>query len=406
MKLNNRTLGIAFIGFALAFLLGEFSRVGDFNIFLMASEALGEGKNIYTTTYVSGFHYYYSPLFAILITPLTWVSPYWASTLWNLFSFLLLARVFIVLWKLFFPHSRQQPLIFLLGFAGCIFPVYSNFHMTQMSVFILWAMLECLYQVQVKERHWLGGAILGLALSIKIMPIVMLPYLLFRGHFKAAVYSILTVAICVMLPVAFLGNDTSRELTASWLELINPAHKDHLLDLRERGFHSLTTLFAVLFSAESYEEKFGVARNLLSLDSQMVSVLINIVRLTLILSVLAIMRTKPFQKAQSAGHAFREVAYICLITPLIFPHQQTYGFLLILPAMLYLAYYFTMHWQLWKSETWFKITFSLALVSLLIINLELILGEFRLWYWYYKTLTYGVLMLLGVLVVCKPRAIL
>lgn len=403
MKLNFKILGILYALLGLAFIMAEFHRIGDFDIFLLASEALGEGKNIYTTTYVSGFHYYYSPFFAILLQPLAALPHHVAGAIWNGLSLLLLARLFHVFVKMYLSEHEKAPLIVLLSFLGCAFPLYSNFHMTQMSVLILYSLFECLYQAGHKDRPLLAGLLLGFTLSIKIIPIVLIPYLLYRGFFKAAVYTVLSVILFLALPIPFIGYESTAELTSSWFELINPVQKDHLLDNRERGFHSLTTLFTTLLTSDSYEEAFGMGRNIASLEAKTVTFIIQAARALLLLGTFWFLRTLPFRKALNTQHSLSELAYICLITPLIFPHQQAYGFLLILPAVLYLMHYLVSNWNLLRESRSFQIVFAIALLGFLVVNLELIYGEYRKWYWYFKTLTYGTLVLLAALALSRPK---
>lgn len=402
MKLNFKLLTGLYALFGIVFIAAEYHRIGDFNIFLLASEALQEGKNIYTTTYVSGFHYYYSPFFAILMQPLAALSHNMAAALWNALSFVLLGRLLYLLFTMYFSKHPKAALIVLLGFLGCLFPIYSNFHMTQMSVLMLYSIFECLYQAQYKNRPFVGGILLGFTLSVKVIPIVLIPYLLYRCHFKTVAYAVLGVLVFLTLPVLFIGYENTVELTSSWFDLLNPTQKDHLLDNRERGFHSLTTLFTTLFTSASYEEAFGVARNVADWNAKSITLLINLARAALLLITFTFLRTFPFKKATDSSHSFSEIAYICLITPLVFPHQQAYGFFFVLPATMYLAWYFVQHWHDRQSR-YFKIVLTVCIIAVVIVNLELIYGEYRKWYWYFKTLTYGTSVLLVALALSRPK---
>ena len=93
-----------------------------------------------------------------------------------------------------------------------------------------------------------------------------------------------------------------------------------------------------------------------------------------------------------------ELSYILAITPLVFPQQRSYGFLLLFPAVAYLMY------QLFFSGISRKKGLKTAFILiLLLLNLELLLGNFREYYWHFKTLTYASLMLLGLLAMMPPH---
>jgi len=334
--------------------------------------------------------------------PLAALSHNMAAALWNVLSFVLLGRLLYLLVTMYFSKHSKAALIVLLGFLGCLFPIYSNFHMTQMSVLMLYSIFECLYQAQHKGRPLVGGMLLGFTLSVKVIPIVLIPYLLYRAHFKTIAYAVLGVFVFLALPVLFIGYESTAELTLSWFDLLNPTQKDHLLDNRERGFHSLTTLFTTLLRSDSYEEAFGIARNIANWNAKSITLLINLTRAALLLLTLAFLRTAPFKKAVNAPHGFSEIAYICLVTPLIFPHQQAYGFFFVLPTTMYLAWYLVEHWSE-RASSYFKIVFVVCIIAMIIVNLELIYGEYRKWYWYFKTLTYGTLLLLVALALSRPK---
>jgi len=53
------------------FLIIEAFRQCDFNIFFSAGKDILIGENLYTKIYQGWLHYYYSPFFALLLSPFT-----------------------------------------------------------------------------------------------------------------------------------------------------------------------------------------------------------------------------------------------------------------------------------------------------------------------------------------------
>jgi hypothetical protein len=124
-------------------------------------------------------------------------------------------------------------------------------------------------------------------------------------------------------------------------------------------------------------------------------------RLLLIFMTFYLLQSRPFVAAHSAYQKLYEVAYLCLIVPLIFPHQQQYAFFFIFPASTYMFFYVIAGGtNSGIKKTALKI--FLCIVFLL-CNSRLLLGTFNKYYDHYKTLTYGVLLLLIIMVCCPPK---
>ena len=172
-----------------------------------------------------------------------------------------------------------------------------------------------------------------------------------------------------------------------------------MLDVKEKGFHSLSALFTALFTeTKGNSYVLDIKRNILLLEDQTVFIIINGSRLILVSLMLWVLNTMPFLKAKSKTHEFWEISYLLLITPLIFPHQQVYGFTLAWPAVIYTLYYFMAR----RKEQGLQLWDYLWMFTLLLINLELLLGFLRDILWHYKTLTYGILLLTFLLIAANP----
>lgn len=398
------------VPFVFTFILGvivliiEPFRFGDFEVFLGAGKNLAQGKNIYLSN-ANGFKYFYSPFFALILSFFYSVPDIVPVLLWKLLSLVFLFRFWILLEKMCIDYTgfstRQKFIYQLCVFSLSFFLLFSCFHLTQMSTFLLWAVFECIYQVQVKNRIIVGALILAMAINIKIMPLVLLPYLLYRRHFMAALYTVAFSLLFLYLPALFIGFDYNGFLLHEWFSSINPSKQIHLLDLDETGFHSLTSFLAALLS-EGHGNHFDLPlkRNIVNLDPQTITWIIRGAQLLLIGFTLRILATKPFKPATGEHQLFRELSYILLITPLVFPHQQVYGFLLAMPAIAYCIYMFMLEKRAGIGFNAAKLIFVLAVV---IINLELFMGFARPWLWHYKTLTYGILLLVVALVLFQTR---
>lgn len=394
MKKNIYLIGFLFI-LGIIYIVFEFNKLGDFKVFLDAGQLLKEKRNIYLYNELNNFKYYYSPLFAVFISIFS-KNYLIAVILWKIINLFFIFRI----WKIieenflnFSVFSSNQKAIFLLSsFLISFLFISKNLHMAQMTLFLLYAILEGLNLILYKQKYLFGAILIATAINIKIMPIVILPYLIYRKELKSSLYIIITLFIFILLPALFIGIEYNTFLHSEWWKSINPLNQEHIIDVNERGFHSLSTFFGVLFSDElGNEHNLQIKRNIANFTPEIISYILNIVRFILIAFTLKILNTLPFKKAADKFHTFYEISYILLITPLIFPHQQIYGFIFIIPALIYVLYC-TFIEVISKKGINFKN--GLFAFSFLIMNSIIIFGFMRDILYHFKIMTYGIIFFL------------
>jgi hypothetical protein len=81
----------------LIIILFEARGKGDFNIFISASKDLLLGKNIYQIQYNEWYHYYYDILFALILSPFTYLSLYIVKFIWLLLNVFFVYRIWKIL---------------------------------------------------------------------------------------------------------------------------------------------------------------------------------------------------------------------------------------------------------------------------------------------------------------------
>jgi hypothetical protein len=278
-----------------------------------------------------------------------------------------------------------------------------------MTIFILYLTLEGLLLIN-NNRTIAGSLLIALGIDIKILPIVIIPYLIYRNQWTAFLYTICFIIVLLFFPAIFIGFDYNNFLLSERWHLINPMNQEHILDTSERSFHSLTTLLTTLFvknCGDTYS--LPLKRNIADISIENLNIVINTVRGALILFTLYFLRTMPFKSTASKIKKLYEVSYLCLIIPLIFPHQQHYAFFFIFPASTYLLFYLVFIFLNKNNQSTDKY-FNTKKISLIVIlsiiyfltNSHFILGQFNNLYDHYKTLTYGTLILMILLAFCKP----
>ena len=216
---------------------------------------------------------------------------------------------------------------------------------------------------------------------------------------------ILTYTALMFIPALVIGFHRNMALLASWGYLINPMNKAHVLDVGERSFHSLSTLLATLLIANLHVNyALPIKRNIANITPAQLVYVINSVRLVLIFFSLYFFRTWPFAHAKSALHRLWETAYLLLLIPLIFPHQQEYAFLFVVPAACYIIYYL-MTERHSISKIKFRILVACSILSYLACNIRFLLGQYNAYYEHFKVLTYGALLLIPMLAACVPAEV-
>ncbi|MBI5220169.1 MAG: DUF2029 domain-containing protein [Bacteroidia bacterium] len=401
-----------FLGICLLiFILIEAQGVGDLNIYLSASRDILSHKNIYLERYNVCYQYYYSPLFALLLVPFSFLPLYVNNALW------MLANVFFIyrIWKILISFldvsdlpRKSAALFIFFSFLFILRPVKDNFHLTQITICILYLSLEGL-QLIIRGKNFAGALLIALAINIKIIPVVLIPYLLYRNFLKSGASILFFFTIFLFLPVLIIGYKYNQFLLEEWWKLLNPMNFEHVIDVDERSFHGFSTLLPTLLM-DNVPDKHALPlnRNIADMSFDQVSMILAITRLIFVLFTLYFLRSLPFRKAKNNVSMLWETGYILLIVPLIFPHQQHYAFFFIFPATTYLIYFLFIIYH--KKETGFSkikfnMVFTFMIITYLTVNLNVLLGEYKPYYEHYKILTWGTLLLIPSLSLCNPRYI-
>jgi hypothetical protein len=383
----------------LVYALTECGFRNDFDIYMSAARDLNLKKDFYTATYYEWYHYYYDLLFVWLLSFFTQVPIFLVKWVWVIFNLFLIVKLYqrILFWLPLKGLKEKQKIIFhicclLIGFRF----LKDNLHLGQMTIFILFLIVEGLYQLRA-EKKGLGALFLALGISIKILPLVFLPYLLYRKEWKTLFYIVFWVFAITIVPMFFVGWEYGVDLLSKRVELLNPNNVENIVDTLERSYHSLTTLLATLM-LENDLDKYALPlrRNIWNVSVETLAWVIQVVRLFFVAFTLYFLRTFPFRKSLSPLHQFYEMSYLLLVTPLIFPHQQYYAFVFAIPAAIYLLRIIFI--TSYRTNKFLIIGLTLVF---LVFNSTILLGTFREYYDHYKIITYASLLLM-ILLACHP----
>jgi hypothetical protein len=387
-----------------------FMNPGDFRSYYHAGTKIREGLSPYyfyvpEEGWVSMFSY--PPFFAMLMLPFSMMPIGIAAFLWNILSLTALFRIFKLIVeflsvKQHFNAQKYRIFIFLTLLFTIRFLLY-NFDLTQSTLIVMWGTLESVKYIK-EDKFVVGGLLLAGVISIKLLPLVILPYLIYRAYFKAAGLTVLFILVLNSIPFFTFGQEGFLKIVNEWWRIVNPTNIEFTLKQNsgDETTHALSAFVPAFFSDSVV--RYSLRRHFLTLNPSQVITLLLFFRVFFIGLTLYFLRSKPFTKASSSYQFMWEISYLLMVIPLIFPQQMKYAFALLLPAFSYLVFYvMTM-----KRNTQFR--FLIALMCLVFILTTLptdgIIGKRYYEYaQYYKLITWGTFVSIFTLAMFPPDAL-
>jgi len=189
--------------------------VSDFQAYYVAATALCDHADPYV---FSEKPYIYPPLFATLCMPLASLSINTAAACY--IPIMVAAILLSFLWGIReftdrFGRPQQGVLVaisLLIAFVIMEDRVKSDLQMFQVNSLLLF--LSILALRWLDRRPTLAGFALGLAMNIKVFPIIFLPYLIFRRRWKTAGAMLGSTLLFGLLPAAVIGWKTNLQYLA------------------------------------------------------------------------------------------------------------------------------------------------------------------------------------------------
>lgn len=322
-------IGLIFL-LALFPVLRNLSADNDLDIFYLAAEELRLGTNPYNGPHMFGMWFYYSPLFASIIAPLTLFPVQVLKALWMLLGFTMLNRIYTLLRHFLNLGYTSRDTWFIIALAVISYhAVFMNLLYGQLTILILWCCLEGIYRT--KENQYIkGGLAFAIGINIKILPIFFFWYFVLKRNVNAIIAIAAGIALLILLPYLFLPAGYHTTIIKDWLGLLNPLNKEHVNTVGEGGFTDFASLLTRYFTNTVIrgEGNFSVA----SLGTGQIFLIQWAFRaLITLLSAWVLLKLIPRKfsgdKAILAGSAF----FMACI-PVAFPHQRDYSVMLCLPA--------------------------------------------------------------------------
>jgi len=145
----------------------------------------------------------FPPATAFVMLPLTPLSPTWARRVWLFIGVGCLALLVFLAARL----THAPPLAAALAPALCASALVSNFRLGQLYLVIATLMTAALWCAK-RDAPRRAGVLLGLGISVKYFPVVVLPVWWAQKRYSAVFMTLLTCAAVTLLEWVVFGQDT------------------------------------------------------------------------------------------------------------------------------------------------------------------------------------------------------
>lgn len=210
-------LAIAALGYTTWRALGNTPYHIDVDVYRMAAQAWRDGLPLYGddwfATQIDGtvLPFTYPPIAAVLFAPLTWVSlGAGTAALTVLSTLLLVVSVTIVLTGLGVGTVWWRRAVVAAAIVSAAIwldaePIWANFDFGQVNAVLMTLVIaDCV----PRRTYWPRGALLGVAVALKLTPAVFLLYFLLRRDVRASVTTVASFLAATVVGFAFAWSDS------------------------------------------------------------------------------------------------------------------------------------------------------------------------------------------------------
>lgn len=210
---------------------------GDFNVGYISSLMVRKGVNLYDhaaveaafkTLSIEGITSFkpwsnHPPPYYVIKIPLTFLSIHAAGLLWRLFSLFVLGLTGYLLMKTLFDGWSWEwiALTCLVFLSGRVFVVILQ-NGNNMILFL--CLLTAVWWAHKRDRPWLAGALLGVSVIFKPMPLMLIPLFLIKRRYKTVLATLATLLGLIIFSMLLIGSS----VIIQWLSRIKVFH-DYVL---------------------------------------------------------------------------------------------------------------------------------------------------------------------------------
>ena len=332
----------------------------DFLSYYVGASAIQQGKPLYTlethdsVSALIGIRqvgrYLYPPTLALLIQPFLLVSPYMASLFWFFVNVgLLLVGVGFLLRQSNLRDHRMRAALLLLPVLFT--PVLMTVYLGQVNI-LIFMLVVLVWLTFVDGRRYTSGAVLALAVWIKLWPVILIGYFIWKREWKVVSAALVGLLLIGALTFALAGDGQTISFFTDKLPEISQGTEPGIDHLNQ----SIPGVFAKVFApASNYVYPLIESPTLARQGSRIV--------ILLLIGATVLLTSRPIvlkDRGQFSTEFMLVVIAAMLITGRLFESNLT----LLLPAYFFIAE------QLHREQrtSWGQI--ALPVVSVVLIDLH------------------------------------
>jgi hypothetical protein len=195
----------------------------DFTVYTSAAQAVLDGTDIYQARNIRGWAYVYPPPFAILMVPFAEMSVFYGSLVWYLVSLSLVVASVAMCVRM----VREAQPVEIDGFVLATVPALLLLAWTvpglargQANALLLWLVVAAFYWDR-KGREALGAVCLAGAVLLKVFPVVLLAYFVWRKRWRFVIGALVAlVLLTFVLPAPVFGWHRNLALLHEWIQIV------------------------------------------------------------------------------------------------------------------------------------------------------------------------------------------
>ncbi len=190
----------------------------DYPLWFWAGQQVLQGKDLYPSDPRAYFDFIYPPMPAVLLAIPSWFG--------KMALYICLSLLNAAAWWITAIYSNamtgsgkaaNQWLFAAPGFASITF-AFDMFDLGQPNLMLLAMMLYGFWLLQ-HERPWMAGSMFALATAIKVFPIAVLPYLVWRRHWTAVAGTVIYLGVFLfVLPAPVRGFQHNVTELKTWYQ--------------------------------------------------------------------------------------------------------------------------------------------------------------------------------------------
>ncbi|HUJ72179.1 MAG TPA: glycosyltransferase family 87 protein [Verrucomicrobiae bacterium] len=237
----------------------------DFTVDTAAGAAVLNGTDIYDAHNIRGWYYIYPPLFAVLMVPFALLPTFWASLVWYVLSVILVAWTVwmcVSLVKTGLNFEGDPFVLYVIPPLLVLFPLMSALARGQTTPVLLWLSTAGLFYAW-KGQDWRGGVCFAGGILLKVFPVVLLAYFVWRKRWRFVAATLTSIVIgALIVPAAVYGWQRNVDYLKEWVSKVgkpaaemeskrmdNPLYEQLLSTERTRN-QSFEAVLARVFRAD------------------------------------------------------------------------------------------------------------------------------------------------------------